>query len=357
MPTCSPATDTVSAHLTGLGAVEQLEARLSAHYGMRYAVAMPSATTGLMTLGLALDLRGGDFVAPPLTYGGSIAAWLALGASARFADVDRDSLTLSPLAVASALTPATRVVLGVDLFGMPCDDAALRCEADRHGLWFVVDAAQSLGARVDGRAAGKRADAVVVSFSSGKALDVGEGGAVLTGRRDIYERLIWHSQHPHRQKRELGLHQVNELAINGRIHPHAARLALRRFDRALNRIERRRRLVSRVVEALDDIPEVEIPAVAAGVEPSYHRLTVRRRTADAGQAVQRVLAGIGIDCAAGPIPASILYRHSSFMATADYWALSCPVLEQEWAARVRLRCREHSLSRRVFALDEAPMTA
>ncbi len=163
MQTCDAPDEAASAQLTGLGVVKALEDRLVAHYGMRYAVAMPSATTALLALGLALDVRGSAFIAPPLTYGGSIAAWLALGASPCFADIDGDSLTLAPAYVAESIGRVTRVILAVDLFGHPCDDEALRAVADRSGLWLVVDAAQSFGATRHGRAAGTAADAVVGS--------------------------------------------------------------------------------------------------------------------------------------------------------------------------------------------------
>jgi dTDP-4-amino-4,6-dideoxygalactose transaminase len=323
---------------TGLGAVAALEARLTAHYGMRYAVAMPSATTGLLALGLALDLRGADFVAPPLTYGGSISSWLALGASVRFADIEHDSLTLAPQAACRALTPACRAILGVDLFGVPCDDEGLRAIADRRGLWLVVDGAQSFGARIDGRAAGTLADALVVSFTSGKALDGGEGGAVLTNHRHLYERLIWHSQHPYRQKRELGLHCVNELGINGRIHPLAARRAYRRFDTALTRVAHHRVFVEQVLGALATLPEVKIPGGRGGVEPSYHRLTVRRTRPDAAVTLERHLACIGVSSSVAPIPASLLYRHAPLLARdASAWARTCPVAERESAVRICVR--------------------
>jgi perosamine synthetase len=334
MRTCDISDLVASDQLSGLGAVRALESRLAEYYGMRYAVAMPSATTGLLALGLALDLRGTEFVTPPLTYGGSIAGWLALGASPRFADLDPDSLTLAPEDLEQALTSATRVVLGVDLFGHPCNDEELRKLADRNGVWFVVDAAQSFGARRNGRAAGSTADAVVVSFTTGKALDVAEGGAVLTNHRDLYERLVWHSQHPTRQKRELGLHHANELAINGRIHPFAARAALRDFDYALKRVQARRLTAFKLRNALAQVPGVQVPPVLDHVEPSYWRLTVRNRDRDSMRALEECLKRVHVTGRVGPLPVSILYRLAPFAEAVPAWAARCPTAEREYASRL-----------------------
>src|ERR1039458_8947166 len=77
-----------SAHLAGQGAVGMLEERLRRHFGLPYALAVSSATTGLLATALALDLRGAEFVTTPYTWGGTVAGWLLLGNRPRFADID-----------------------------------------------------------------------------------------------------------------------------------------------------------------------------------------------------------------------------------------------------------------------------
>jgi len=254
-----------------LGVIRALERRLAEHYGMRYALAMPSATTGLLALGLALDLQGALFVTTPLTWGGSLAPWLMLGGTPLFSDVDPDTLTLDPALIGIEQQSGARAILAVDLFGQPCDDEALRKVADDMGAWLIVDGAQSFGARREGRASGIHAHAVVLSFTAGKPLDVGEGGAVLTNDRDIYERLIWHSQHPTRQKLELGLRVTNEFAINGRMAPTIAERILTEIPTALSRVRVRQRTVSRLLveESGLDVPNLGL------VEPSWFRVTAR----------------------------------------------------------------------------------
>jgi dTDP-4-amino-4,6-dideoxygalactose transaminase len=262
-------------HLRGLGAVALLEEKLRGFYGMRYALCMSSATMALHGLALALDLNGVDFVTTPLTYGATVAGWLMQRSRPVFADVERDTLTLDPAAAARMITRRTRALLAVDLFGNPCDDEALRRVADEHGIWYVADAAQSFGATRNGRPASSVAHAVVVSFTAGKALDAGEGGAVMTNHSEIYERLIWFTQHPERQQRELGAGTWNEFGLNGRIHPAAAHLANCRFDVALGTVRARQERAFNLIEAINSTGLTDPVRYPLQVRPSFFRLVAR----------------------------------------------------------------------------------
>jgi perosamine synthetase len=149
---------TAGAQLVGSGAVAELEAKLRQHHGMRYALCVSSATSGLLAVALALNLRCAEFITTPYTYGASLAGWLILGNRPVFADIDAQTLTLAPEAVPRCTTPRTKAILAVDIFGNPADMHALRRVADEHGLWYVADAAQSLGARRDGLPASSLAE-------------------------------------------------------------------------------------------------------------------------------------------------------------------------------------------------------
>lgn len=332
-----------SDHLAGLGTVDLLESRLSRHYGLRHALCVPSATTGLLGVGLALSLRGAEFVTTPYTYGGTIAAWFTvLGARPVFADIDPATLTLSPSAVASALTRKTRAILVADIFGNPADQAALRRVADQSGIWLVGDAAQSLGATRDGIPASGLCHVLVTSFTRGKALQAGEGGAVLTDDPEVWARLVWHTQHPARQKLLLGPDLFNELGVNGRIHPWAAGQALHRFDAALAGVRRRQEAGLALARRLDDLGLTEpLPFSGGGILPSFHRFTAalrdpgdRPRLADA---VSRESGGLFLsDSPVTPIYRQAAFRAAEVDARVD-WARRCPCTEAQQVRRVVLR--------------------
>ncbi|HEX6748069.1 MAG TPA: DegT/DnrJ/EryC1/StrS family aminotransferase [Longimicrobium sp.] len=261
-------------HLLGTGAVGELEDRLRRHYGKRHALVVANATSALLAVAIALDLGEGEVVAPPLAWGGSIAGFLHVGARLLFGDVDPLTLTLCPAAAQEALSSRVRALLAVDLFGVPADDEALRSLADEKGLWYIHDAAQSLGATREGRPAGALAHVVVTSFTAGKTLFAGEGGAVLTDDDNLYARLVWLTQHPHRHKRELGLRLANEFALNLRIHPVAAVWANEDFSAALRRLgarQRRANAIRRKVEASGLVQPLSF--AERELQPSYFRLT------------------------------------------------------------------------------------
>jgi perosamine synthetase len=257
---------------SGTGPVASLEAKLREHYGKRYALCVSNATTGLLVLALALGLRKATFLTTPITWGGSLAGWLLLGNEPVFADVDPMTLTLDPQTLDQSIQPSTRAILAVDIDGSPCDDQALRRFADQHQLWYVADAAQSLGARRDGRPASAMAHALVVSFTAGKTIEAGEGGAIITDDEEIFGRLVWFSQHPMRQHREIGAE--NQFGLNARIHPTAATVADRRFGPSLRRLKAKQRWYLKLAAILNETGLTEKLDFAEGqIEPAFARCT------------------------------------------------------------------------------------
>src|SRR5689334_20747949 len=120
MPMCELHQD-LDCQLDGTGAVAALEGKLRDLYQMRFALCVSSATMGLLSIALALDLRNAQFVSTPYTYGGSLAGWLLLGNRPKFADIEPLTLGLDPIATQRAITPKTRAILASDVFGIPSD--------------------------------------------------------------------------------------------------------------------------------------------------------------------------------------------------------------------------------------------
>lgn len=111
----------MSEQLSGSGAVAALERRLERYYGIRHALAMPSATTGLLAAALALDIRGSEFITTPYSWGGTVGPWLLAGARPRFADIDSFTLELAAASARRLMTRRTRALLAVDVYGVPSD--------------------------------------------------------------------------------------------------------------------------------------------------------------------------------------------------------------------------------------------
>ncbi|MEM2001033.1 MAG: DegT/DnrJ/EryC1/StrS family aminotransferase [Candidatus Methanomethylicaceae archaeon] len=324
-------------HLNGTGAVAELEDRLRRFYGMRYALCVSNATIGLLAIALALNLKRSEFVTTPYTYGASLAGWLLLENKPIFADIDSRTLTLHPESVRERITPRTKAILAVDIFGNPSDTVALRKLADEFNLWYIADAAQSLGAFRDDLPASALADALVVSFTVGKTIFAGEGGAILTNHMDLYEKLIWYTQHPHRQNRELGLHLDNEFALNGRIHPLAALWANALFDASLENLKRHRANCFDIIDALNETGLTQpIDFKKQGIKPSFFRLTAAWKNKPKEMFLLRELKRRGFTLELEPPPVRLIYRQPAFVA--QYGSMlngvpRCPEAERQ--ARVR----------------------
>jgi dTDP-4-amino-4,6-dideoxygalactose transaminase len=327
-------------HLAGTGAVADLERKLRELYGSRYALCVSSATTGLLAVALALGLRRSEFLTTPYTYGGTLGVWLMLANRPMFADIDRETLTLEPRSARRLLTPRTRAILSSDIFGIPCDSLTLRKLADEHGLWYVADAAQSFGAWRDGLPASSLADAVILSFTAGKILDVGEGGAIITNHRDLYEKLIWWTQHPHRQHRDLGLDTENEFGLNGRIHPCAALQASTAFAECLQALKIRRQRCFEILDLLNTSGLVEpISYTRKNIEPSFFRLTAAWQGVPCPQELLTLLRNHGITSEVVPAPVRLVYSQPAFIAQYGRKVRStpqCPVAEDQAAKRFAL---------------------
>ncbi|MCI0603392.1 DegT/DnrJ/EryC1/StrS family aminotransferase [bacterium] len=320
-------------HLNGTGAVAELEAKLARHYGVKHALCVSSATTGLLAIAIALGLRDQEFITSPYTYGGTISSWLLFGNTPVFADIDSTTLTLDPHSVVRYITDKSRAILGVDIYGMPSDMIALRKIADEHRLCYISDAAQSFGARRASLPASKLAHAFVVSFTAGKSLFAGEGGAILTDSSDLYEKLIWCCQHPNRQKRELGLHRVNEFGINGRIHPLAAVIANSNFDRALRAIASRQRKANRIIKLMNESSLVQ-PVILNDneLEPSHECLTGCWRSSPACEDLENELAAEGIRVRISDAPVRLIYNQPAFRSQCSD-SMICSVAERQMRIR------------------------
>lgn len=264
-------------HLSGGGAIAMLEEKLARHYGMANALCVSSATAGLHALALALRVERSEFVTTPLTYGATLAGWLHAGGRPVFADIDPATLNIDPDTIVRAIGPKTKALVAVDLHGVPSETSMLRDVARRHGLFYVADAAQSFGATIDGVPASAHADALVVSFTAGKTLFAGEGGAILTNDTRLHQRLTSLTQHPNRQRRDVGLNAASPFNLNYRMNPLAAAWASAAFEEALASAASHRSTCRSAMATLETtrILDPASTPMRRGIEPSYFRHIVR----------------------------------------------------------------------------------
>lgn len=169
----------------------RFERELAAYFGMKSAVGVNSGTDALWLTFLALGIGPGDEVITTANtfFATAEAIWFT-GAKAVFVDIEPDTCNMDPGRIEAAITPRTKAIVPVHLYGQMADMRAVSEIAKRYGLFVVEDCAQAVGARGDGFAAGELSDAVCTSFIIQKNLGTfGDGGAVITNREDIVPRI------------------------------------------------------------------------------------------------------------------------------------------------------------------------
>jgi len=282
---------------------QALEAQLAARCGVRHAVGVASGTDALRLALAALDVGPGDeVITPALSFVASSSTILMAGATPVFADIEPETFTLDPAAVERALTPRTRAIVTVHLYGHAARMDALVALARAHGLAVIEDVAQALGAAWAGRAAGAWGDVACLSFYPTKNLGAcGDGGMVLTDREDIAARVRRLRHHG-----DGGRYRHLELGWSSRLDEMQAvvlRVKLAHLE-AWN--EARRRVAARYGDLLVETP-LGLPVERPQARHVFHLYTVRHPRREA---LAATLADMGVGTAvhyALPVPAQPMF--------------------------------------------------
>ncbi len=318
-----------------------LEAEIASYLGTRFAVGVGSGTDALLLSLRAMGIGPGDeVIVPAFTFFATAECVSLLGATPVFADIEPRTFTLDPEDTASRITPRTRAIIPVHLYGQAAHMDPILEIARRHGLRVVEDNAQAIGATYGGKRTGALADAGCISFYPSKNLGAwGDGGMVVTDSEAVANRLRSLRDHGSGHK-----YRSDEIGWNSRldeIQSAILRVKLRHLD-AWN--EQRRGHAAAYDAALSPLPQVVTPGRCGWGEHVFHQYTVRLPRRDA---IQKELAAQNIGTAIYyPIPlhlqpafASLGYKPGSLPQAerASAEVLSLPVfaeLSQEQIARV-----------------------
>ncbi len=292
-----------------------LEAELAAHHGVRHGVGVASGTDALRLALLALGVGPGDEVlTPAFSFVASATTILMAGAQPVFVDVEPGTLTLDVAAVERAITPRTRALVPVHLYGHPARMDRLRELARAHGLAVVEDAAQAVGATWAGVPIGGWGDAACLSFYPTKNLGgCGDGGMVLTDRDDVADRLRRLRHHG-----DVGRYRHVELGYSSRLDELQAALLRVKLRRLEAWTARRRALAARYCSGLAGTP-LELPVERPEARHVYHLFTVRHAQRDA---FVKALEGLGVGTAVHyplPVPAQPAFGRGAERLFPEAW--------------------------------------
>lgn len=267
--------------------VDAFEAEFAEYTGTAHAIGLANGLDALHLALRAMDVGPGDeVIVPSNTY---IATWLAVsqcGAVPVPVEPDEVTYNLEPSLIEAAITPRTKVILPVHLYGQPADMDPIMTIARNHGLRVLEDAAQAHGARYKGKRIGGHGDAVAWSFYPGKNLGaLGDGGAVTTHDPGLADRIRVLRNYGSRVK------YVNEVqGYNSRLDPIQAAVLRVKLAHLDEWNARRGAVARRYLEDLAGL-DLVLPQVPEWAEPAWHLFVVRHRQRDA---LQRQLAEAGI---------------------------------------------------------------
>ncbi len=251
---------------------ERFETAFAAYVGRQHAISLPSCTSGLHLSLAALDIGPGDeVVVPDVTWIASSAPISYVGATPVFADVDAKSWCLTAETLEAVITPRTKAVIVVDLYGnMPNMDAILELAAERK-VAVIEDAAEAIGSQFDGRKAGSFGHASVFSFHGSKTLTTGEGGMLTTDDEDYHRRCLFLRDHG----RVPGdrMFRNAEVAFKYKMSSMQAALGLAQLERIDELVSRKREIFEWYREALGDSCGVTLNSEAPNVVNTYWMVT------------------------------------------------------------------------------------
>jgi len=235
----------------------RFEAMLAEAVGARHCAAVSSGTAGLhLCMRLAGVGAGDEVITSPYSFVASANCAIYEGATPVFADIDPRTYNLDPAAVEAAITPRTKAIVAVDIFGYPCELDALLELCERHGLALVEDACEALGARYKGRPIGSHGHPAVWAFYPNKQMTTGEGGAVTTNDEEQAE-LLRSLRNQGRLETSSWL-QHGRLGFNYRLDDISAALGIAQLEKLDRLLAGRREVAARYDELLRDV-DVEAP--------------------------------------------------------------------------------------------------
>ncbi len=275
--------------------VETLEKRLATYTGAEHVVAVSSGRDALMIALMAMDVKAGDAVfVPAFTFAATAGAVASIGATPVFVDADPVTYDMDAADLERAiaeveaegrLTP--KVVMPVDLYGLPADYDVISVIAAKHGMTVLSDAAQSMGGVYHGKRVGSLAPITATSFYPTKPLGCyGDGGAVLTEREDLAERVRMIRSHGRQGTGDAAM----VLGLTGRLDTIQAAVLLAKLEVFDVELQRRRAIAARYNAGLTGV--VGVPEIPADRESAFAIYTIRTRHRDQVRALLDE-AGIG----------------------------------------------------------------
>lgn len=273
-----------SDYLTTGPEIRACEEKLCEVTKAKYAVLCSNGTAALHLACMAAGLHEGDeVITTPITFAASANCALYVGAKPVFADIRKDTWNLAPESVEEHITDKTKAVIAVDFGGQSVDEDAFLALKKRYGFTYIEDGAHVIGTSYKGRPNGSIADMTTFSFHAVKTVTGGEGGAVVTNNKDLYEKLLLYRTHGITRNPSFMRHEPDgpwyyemiSLAPNYRITDMQAALILSQLNKLPLFATRKKEIVQRYDEAFSRLPGIILQKETPGSDTVRHLYIIR----------------------------------------------------------------------------------
>jgi perosamine synthetase len=264
---------------------------LADYTGAKYGIAVSSGTAALHLSVAALEIKPGDEVITcPMTFCATANVVLYQGGTVVFADIDKKTLNIDPLKIEEKITNKTKAIIPIDFRGHPADLFELKRIADKYGLKVIEDGSHSIGSsyNVNGKkfmcGDGIHSDLCTFSFHPVKHITTGEGGAILTNDKDLYDKIFLLRKHGIDRKKEMfssekrigsWYYEMNHLGFNYRMNEFQAALGLSQLSKIDDKKKKRRDIVELYNNEFNGLENIILPYESDSVDSHFHIYSIQ----------------------------------------------------------------------------------
>ncbi len=331
--------------------LKEFEEKIAEYAGVKYAVGVSSGTAGLHLIIKALGIKKEDeVITTPFSFISSSNCIIYEGAKPVFADIKSDTLNINPELIEKAITPKTKAILAVDVFGHPADWDALVEIAKKHNLFLIEDSAEALGSEYKyksqirnfpkkklqilsspekfvWRKCGSFGDAAIFSFYPNKQITAGEGGIILTNNEKIADLCRSMANQGRKSDGKKWLEHIR-LGYNYRLDEMSCALGISQLKRISQIIEKREKVAQFYNDKLKGLPEIEIPYIAPDIKISRFVYVIKLSQKFSEKKRDRIISEMsdrGVQCSNYFYP---IYRQPFYRKMFNYKKKDFPVCEK-----------------------------
>jgi len=260
--------------------IEEFEHAISEHIGCDYCLTLNSGTSALHSTFLAYGIgKNDEVIVPSFSFIATANSVGFVGATPIFADIEEETFGLDSKSISSKITSNTKAVVPMDYGGLPCKIFDIKQISDDNNLILIEDSAEALGATINGKKVGSTADTSIFSFCGNKVLTTGEGGAIITNDKEVYEKIKLIRSHG---RVDTGSYfddskesQYVSLGYNWRMSSITASLGISQISKLDKIISKRQENAKYLSERLSKIDQIRVPMPPDGFEHIFQMYTIR----------------------------------------------------------------------------------